>query len=241
MEAQANIKESNLKTQKRFTVVLARPEKPENIGLVARNMKNTGFKNLRLVSLLSLDPRCYLTAVHAKEVLENARFYPTVAEATADLDLVFAATSKKRKIFTSFSLDEAVDKMLSFPPDTGIGLLFGNERTGLTSNELMYSNFRFTITQASSQPSYNLASAVLLTLYQIFKFNFTEQGVKKDRPLSRKQQEEFIQMMLSKLEKRKFIHSTNREHITEMMCDLFGRITLSDKDRRLLLAIFSKI
>lgn len=53
-------------------------------------------------------------------------------------------------------------KMMSFPQTTRIGLLFGNERTGLTSEELRSSNFRFAMPQASKQPSYNLAYAVLL-------------------------------------------------------------------------------
>ena len=32
----------------RFTVVLVRPEHPANIGLVARNMKNTGFGQIEV-------------------------------------------------------------------------------------------------------------------------------------------------------------------------------------------------
>jgi len=231
------IKEAN---KKRFFIVLTRPEKAENIGLIARNMKNTGFENLRLVKLSSLDDRSYLTAVHAKEVLKNARFYPDIAEATADLDIVFAATSKRRKNFSCLSQDEAMAKMLSFPLSTRIGLLFGNERTGLTSEELRYSNFRYTIPQVSKQPSYNLASAVLLTLFHIFRLDFKEQKVEKEKPLSRKQQEECIQIILNKLKQRKFIQDSNREHVTEMIYDLFGRLTLTDRDKRLLLALFSK-
>lgn len=231
------MKEAN---KKRFFIILARPEKAENIGLVARNMKNTGFENLRIVNLSTLDHRAYFTAVHAKEILENARFHPDISEATADLDIVFAATSKRRKNFASLSLDEAMTKMLSFPLSTRMGLLFGNERTGLSSEELRYSNFRYTIPQASKQPSYNLASAVLITLFHVFRLDFNEQKVETEKPLSREQQEECIQIILDKLEQRRFVHPTNREHVTEMVCDLFGRLTLTDRDRRLLLALFSK-
>lgn len=227
--------------KKRFVVICVRPEKAENVGLVARNMKNTGFKNLRLVALRSLDERSYITAVHARDVLEKAQFYPTLEQAVADLDLVFAATSKRRKNFPSMSLDEAVVKMLSFPLSTRIGLLFGNERTGLTSRELKYSNFRFTITQASKQPSYNLASAVLLSLFHIFKLDSSEFEPGREKPLSRREQEECIQLILSKLEKRKFMHDKNKNHISEMIYDLFGRLTLTEKDKRLLLALISKV
>jgi len=226
--------------KKKFAVILVRPEKAENVGLVARNMKNTGFENLRLVKSARLKQKSYLTAVHARDVLETALFYPSIAEATADLDLVFAATSKKRKNFTTLSLDEAVGKITCFPPSTRIGFLFGNERTGLTSEELKYSNFRFTIPQALKQPSYNLASAVLLTLFQIFRLDFNKKEEKIEKPLSREEQQECIQLILDKLEKKNFIHATNKAHVTEMIYDLFGRLTPTERDRRLLLALFSK-
>jgi tRNA/rRNA methyltransferase len=45
---------------------------------------------------------------------------------------------------------------------------------------------------------------------------------------------------LDKLEKRRFIHRTNKRHMTEMIYDLFGRFALTEKDRKLLLALFSK-
>jgi tRNA/rRNA methyltransferase len=227
--------------RKKFFVVLARPEKAENVGLVARSMKNTGFENLRLIGSSPVSERSYQTAVHAKDILRKAPLYSTLKEATADLDLVFAATSKERKNFSSISLDEAVEKMLSSPRVTSVGLLFGNERTGLTSEELKSSNFRFSIPQAGRQPSYNLASAVLLTLFPLFKLSAQNQEKTKETPLSRRQQEECIRLILDKLRKKGFIHSTNKEHVEEMVYDLLGRLTLTEKDKKLLLAIFSTI
>ncbi|MCK4431011.1 MAG: RNA methyltransferase, partial [Candidatus Aminicenantes bacterium] len=154
--------------KKRTTVILARPEKRENIGLVARNMKNTGFENLRLVNVKRIDQKSYVIAVHAQEILDNIRFCKDMTDATRDIDVIFAATSRKRKNFLALSLRDAVQKIFSFPPQTKVGLLFGNERTGLTSEELLSSNYRFIIPQVSKQPSYNLASAVLLTLFHIY-------------------------------------------------------------------------
>jgi TrmH family RNA methyltransferase len=225
----------------KFTVVLVRPKNPENIGLVARNMRNTGFDKLRLVGVSGVGQKSYVTAVHARDILESVRFYSDVSEATADLDITFASTSKTRKNFPSVSLKDAVEEMFQFPASTKIGLLFGSERIGLTSDELRSSNFRFMIPQATRQPSYNLASAVLLTLFHIFAYdNFKEVETTREKPLSRKEQEECIGLILRKLEQKNFIHNTNKRHMTEMIYDLFGRFALTSKDRKLLLAIFSK-
>ncbi|MGD2244997.1 MAG: RNA methyltransferase [Candidatus Aminicenantes bacterium] len=225
----------------RFRVILARPENSENIGFVARGMKNTGFAALRLVGVKRIDERSRKTAVHAQDILEKARLYPNLSAAVEDLELVFAATSKKRKNFPAIPLQKAVEEMFLHPPSTRIGLLFGNERTGLISDELRRSNFRFSIPQAEKQPSYNLASAVLLTLFHIYTYvNPKKADIESDKPLSRKEQEECIRLILDKLEKRNFIHETNRRHMSDMVYDLFGRLALTEKDRKLILALFSK-
>jgi TrmH family RNA methyltransferase len=226
---------------KNIFVILSRPSNPENIGLVARGMKNTGFKNLRLVLDHPLSETAYRTAVHSKEILRNAIIYSDLYEAVKDLEIVFAAAARHRKDFTSINFNKAVKKIMSFSPGTKIGLVFGNERTGLVSDELRHSNFRFSIPQKQDQPSYNLASAVLLTLFQIFIQGSYQKKQEEDLQLmTRKEQEECIQLIINKLEDNKFIHNTNRSHVIDMMYDLFGRLEMSHKDKRLLLAVFSK-
>ena len=222
-------------------VILSRPSSPENIGLVARGMKNTGFYELRLILGTPINPNSYITAVHAEEILDNSGVYPDISAAVTDLDVVFAATARHRKNYTSLSLKQAVRKMLKFSPKSRIGLLFGNERTGLTSEELNHANFLFAIPQATSQPSYNLSSAVLLTLFSIYNTagaNKMQTALKK--PLPRREQEECIRLILQKLEEKKFINPGNKAHVISMVHDLFGRMAITAKDRDLLLAIFSK-
>lgn len=224
----------------RLFVILARPKKSDNIGLAARAMKNTGFENLRLVGLDRLERKSFVTAVHAQEILKRASFFPDLQEACCDLNIILASTSKRRKNFPLLPLDEAVSKIFQFPDTIRIGLLFGNEITGLTSDELSLANFRFTIPQVGVQPSYNLASAVLLTLFAIFAHNSDESDMTAEKPLSWKDQEDCIRLILEKLEEKQFIHKTNRKHVTEMLFSLFGRLAMTEKERNLLLAIFSK-
>jgi tRNA/rRNA methyltransferase len=223
-----------------FCVILARPENPENIGLVARAMKNTGFGELRLAGRGRPDPLAFKTAVHAEEILEKAAAHADLKEAVADLQVVFAATAKPRKNFKFLTVQDAVRKMFEFPASSRIGLLFGNERTGLTSEELKQANFLFTIPQARRQPSYNLAAAVLITLFLIFSGSRPTKGAQFGTSLPRRDQESLIRLILRKLEAKGFLHRTNRQHVTETVYDLFGRLTLTEKDRRFLLALFSK-
>lgn len=232
-----------MKVPENFQIILVRPESPENIGLVARAMKNTGFSHLRLTGWKTIPLESLRTAVHAADILRAASVFPSLPAATADLQVVFAATAKARKNFPCLSFDEAVSRMLSFGSSVKIGLLFGNERTGLTSEELGSANFLWTIPQVSRQPSYNLASAVLISLFEIFRrLRRPPADVRiksRETPLSRKQQEECIRLILKKLEERGFIHKTNKRHVSEKISDLLGRLTMTDADRKLLLALFS--
>jgi tRNA/rRNA methyltransferase len=233
-----------------IAVILARPENPENIGLAARAMKNTGFRDLRLAGVRRIRVKAFAAAVHAADILESARLFPDLPSAAADLHVVFAATARPRSNFPALTLDEAVARIRSYPSSTRIGLLFGNERTGLTTEEMRTSSFRFSIPQAGRQPSYNLASAVLLTLFPLFaaaasgttrpSASASPAAVPADPPLARATQDAVIGRILSILEDRGFLHDTNRRHVTDVAFELFGRLAMTAKDRNLLLAIFHK-
>jgi len=232
--------------RKRFTIVLVRPEKQENIGIVARAMKNTGFSDLRIVGLSrsAFDPEARRTAVHAQDILDRARFFPTLSEAVGKLHLVFASTARARSKFSILPLEEAVDLIFRYPTSSRVGLLFGNERTGLTSEELGTANFVFSIPQAVRQPSYHLASAVLLTLFEIFRRAPAIPAAppaSEKKPVPRDAQDECIRIVLMKLRQSGFIHATNETHVTRRVQDLFGRLALTDRDRRFLMAIFNKL
>jgi len=199
-------------------IILVRPKHMGNIGAVARAMKNTGFRHLRIVGRNRLTEEAFRLAVHAE------------------------------KNFTLISLDSMVEKVLSYPKGIKIGLLFGPERTGLESQDLKWANYCYVIPQAEEQPSYNLAGAVLITLFQLFRENLARQGVRSqekplpfDQPLTVAQQKECLALIIQKLTERGFIHPTNKAHMEERLHDLFGRLTITEKDKQLLLALFGKI
>jgi len=228
----------------RAVVILVRPENPENIGLAARAMKNTGFSELRLAGIRRFSPKAYRTAVHAEDILDGAKIFPTLEGATADLHFIAASTAKRRKIATWVEWDEAAERIEGLPSTARIGLLFGNERTGLTGAELGRANLVFTIPQARRQPSYNLGAAVLLTLYTLFSRIQEGRGLparKGDAPLPRREQDATIDRLIAKLSGRGFIHSTNRDHVAAWVRDYFGRTAMTDRDRGFLLAVFDKM
>lgn len=227
--------------RQRFAVVLVSPESQENIGLVARAMKNTGFSDLRITDVGAIGEEALRTAVHSVDVLRKARFFPDLKTAVADRNLVLASTARRREKFKVISLSEAVEIVLRFPIETKVALVFGPERTGLSAEHLEEANFVYSIPQASSQPSYNLAAAVLLTLYSFFIRSAEIINPQEETPASRSDQDKCIHVVLMKLRQTGFMTPENEAHISNKIHDLFGRMTLTDKDRRFLTAILNKI
>ena len=224
----------------RFTVILVRPDSPENIGLAARGMANTGFSDLRLVGLDRLEPPAWRTAIHAEAIIEAARFYPSLAEAVADRDLVLGSTARVRHDFPLVPLADAVTRIGEYPGSTRVGLVFGNERTGLTQEELSLANLRFHIPQAGRQPSYNLGVAVTLTLHAIAFRGGPPAALRRHPPLDHAAQAEAGRRFAGLLDGLGFMHDTNRDFIVEKVQDIFFRMALTAKDRDIILAMFRK-
>jgi len=224
----------------RFAVILVRPDSPENIGLAARGMANTGFPDLRIVGLEKLEAPAWRTAIHAESVIEGARFFPSLEEAVADLHVVLGSTARVRHEFPLITLAASVRRLDEYPAETRIGLVFGNERTGLTQEEIGLANIRFHIPQAARQPSYNLGVAVTLTLHAIAFGSDPAPAVRKDFPLTHAEQAEAGRRFRDMLDGLGFMHETNRAFITEKVQDIFFRMTLTAKDRDIILAMFRK-
>ncbi len=224
----------------RFAVVLVRPDSPENIGLAARGMANTGFADLRIVGLGKLEPPAWRTAIHAETIIEGTRFFPSLAEAVADRDLVLGSTARVRHDFPLVPLSDGVARIDEYPAAARVGLVFGNERTGLTQPELGLANIRFHIPQAARQPSYNLGVAVTLTLHAIAFRTGPPPALRRDLALDHAAQAEAGRRFSDMLESLGFMHETNRAFIVEKVRDIFFRMALTAKDRDIILAMFRR-
>jgi tRNA/rRNA methyltransferase len=224
----------------RFAVVLVRPDSPENIGLAARGMANTGFADLRIVGLDRLEPPAWRTAIHADGILEQARFFASLDEAVDDREIVLGSTARVRHDFPLVPLDEAAARLAEYAGSPRVGLVFGNERTGLTQDELGRANIRFHIPQAGRQPSYNLGVAVTLTLHALAFRGGPPPALRRRPPLDHAAQAEAGRRFRDMLDSFGFMRDTNRAFITERMQDIFFRMALTAKDRDIILAMFRK-
>jgi tRNA/rRNA methyltransferase len=158
----------------RVRVVLVEPQEPMNVGAVARAMRNFGLARLYLVNPA---PRvgppwareAYWLAVHAEEILDRAVAVDSLMEALADVQLVVATTGRSRELYPAPVVPawEVPARVLSVEGE--VALVFGRETFGLTNEELALAHVIGTIPTAPEQPSLNLAQAVVVFAYELFK------------------------------------------------------------------------
>src|SRR5512137_1215244 len=80
-------------TRSHLRVVLISPRNPLNIGAAARAMFNFGFSRMRVVNPYEVAFREARSAIGARDILQAAEEFSSVAEAVADCALVVGTTS----------------------------------------------------------------------------------------------------------------------------------------------------
>ncbi len=151
-------------------VILDRPQLAENIGAVARVMANFGLSELRLVAPRDGWPqdRAWASASGADWPLNDAKVYPTVSEAIADLQQVFATTARNRELrLPVYTPREAAEHLrIAHLEGQTVGYLFGAERAGLETDDVALAQAIITIPIDPRFRSLNLAQAVALSAYE---------------------------------------------------------------------------
>ena len=150
-------------------IVLVEPLQSGNIGMVVRALMNMGLSRLRIVNPHHYDPTIVSAAAHRSEAFqETIEFYDDLAEALADVNLVVAASNRRRELGPEIlPPDELAPIILEHAKLGAPAILFGREDWGLP-NEIVYrSHYQLYIPVNPEYASLNLAQAVLLTAYEL--------------------------------------------------------------------------
>ena len=153
----------------RIRVVLSRTSHPGNIGAAARAMKTMGFADLVLVSPRHFpDPDATAMAAGAADLLSTARVVDSLEAALADRTLAVGFSTRAReRSHPAAALREIAPSLLDAAADGGVALVFGNETSGLSNEELARCQRLAAIPADPAYPSLNLAAAVQVACYAL--------------------------------------------------------------------------
>ncbi len=153
-------------------IILVEPQTPGNIGAAARAMRTMGLARLLLVrpAPWRAAPEAWYMAHGAGEVLEQSQEHDHLDTALAPLLLVAGTTNRRRRRVhaTPVRPDAAASHLVDAARQGPVGVLFGNEETGLSSADLSRCPLVITIPSAVERPSLNLSHAVQVVAYELF-------------------------------------------------------------------------
>jgi TrmH family RNA methyltransferase len=152
--------------------VVVRPHYPENVGAVARAMKTMGLTRLVLVKpgRLALPDHelARKMAVKSTDVLGAARCVDSLEEALVDCAWAFATTA--RRGVSGVVAPRRAAALTADAAERGqqVAFVFGNEKTGLSRDDLALCRQAVRIPMAADQPSINLAQSAQILAYELF-------------------------------------------------------------------------
>jgi TrmH family RNA methyltransferase len=142
-------------------------------------MTNFGFANLTVVSPYEPHWREAKSAVGSSELLQGAREAPTLAEAVRDCTLVLGTgtLAHRKPEQPVVALNELAPRLAPvFQQKSRIALVLGQEKHGLTREDLSRCHLLVEIPTDPRQPSMNLGQAAAVLLYQLASHQSPEPG-----------------------------------------------------------------
>jgi tRNA/rRNA methyltransferase len=208
-------------------------------------MQNFGCTDLRLVKPRT-DHRgeaARLMAVKAGHILTEAKVFPDLDSAVADVNLLFGTTIRfgKRYRETFMTPDQAATHINGRNSECRCAPLFGSEDKGLTNEELDRCHHFITIPTSGELASLNLAQAVNICLYEIYRHSLS----KTDFPPSERlpapgaEREGMLLHMRASLLKLGFLDDISPDHILHTFRRIFGRTELDSREVRILRGLWN--
>jgi tRNA/rRNA methyltransferase len=166
----------------RVTIVLHRPSSAENIGAVARAMKNFGLSRLAIVAPPSwagparaghglarehVLERARKTARKASDLLEAAHVHGELRQALASSTWTCGTTSREPEGRPRLDPRALAGEVARRSAHGEVAILFGEERRGLSDEELDPCQAVCSIPTRPAYDSMNLAQAVAVVAYEL--------------------------------------------------------------------------
>ena len=235
-----------------IVIVLDHPDESRNIGAACRAMANNDISELRIVGKKEAYDieHIHVLAIHAGGIFDKATFYNSITEATADCSICAGTTRRRGKKRGKLLLPEEFAEMadvVSTGSTTGAGgkvaVIFGNERTGLTDEQLDQCNLGVTIPSSDNFGSLNLSHAVQIMSYHLFRRALLQKKgeYRGYTPLTLERVDQTVKTITDNMQKIGFFKMPGREDMENFWRSILSRASLSEGEAQYLEKTFSKM
>ncbi len=214
-------------------IVLVGTTHPGNIGAAARAMNNMCLRRLALV-----DAQCpvgeiaYARASGANAVLDQRESWTRLDQALDDCSLVICTSARRRSLtWPEIDIGELAARLAALEDGSRAALVFGREHSGLTNEEIQRSNYMLSIPTNPDFSSLNLAAAVQLVCFELYR-HFAEPVAAprldpQDKPATSRVVEAYFEHLQQALESSGFLNPEQPGQIMQRLRRLFLRSELT--------------
>ncbi len=226
------------------TIILVRPQLPENIGMTARVMDNFGLSKLYVVNPRDGWPSKMAenSAKHGKNIIKKTKNFTSLNEAVSKFNLVIATTNRKR-FLTKTTYNNFFDlkkKIINF---NNTAILFGPENSGLSNRDLRLTNCIFTIKTTSRNKSLNLSHAVSVISYELFNLKKVNSNCTDNYELANNLElSNFMNTLIKDLDSKSFFNpKEKKESMIDNIYSIYNKMHLTKKELRMLWGMHKKL
>ena len=230
---------------KNITFILHKPQLSENIGACARGIKNFNFKKMIVVDPKPIFPndKIFATSVGAKNIIKNCKNFGDLQTALKNIDIVIATSARFRNKNVKHIQLEDLNR-IDFKKK--VAFLFGSEASGLSNNEISYSNYTLQIPTNPKFKSLNLSHSLIIIAQYLTKIlkSKTSKFVKSNKVKSASKKEilSMSNLCIKNLEEINFFKPKEKKPIMlENLRNIFYRMELSSKEIRILSGVFASL
>ena len=228
-----------------ISFILHKPQLSENIGACARAMKNFNFSKLILINPKPTFPndKIIATSVGAQDIIKKGKVFKNLEDTMKNIDLLISTTARFRnKNIKHIKLNEL--NKIDFSKK--IGFLFGPEASGLSNNEISFSNYVLQIPSNPNFKSLNLSHSLIIVAQTIFQMLNLKKSrysrSKKIKSASKKNIQSMSNLCIKHLEEINFFKPKEKKpKMLENLRSLFYKMDLSEKETRILSSVFATL
>ena len=244
-----------------IVIVLDHPDESRNIGAACRAMANNDISDLRIVGKKEdYDiEHIHVLAIHAGPIFDKATFYNSITEATKDCAICAGTTrrrgKKRGKLLLPEEFAELADGITGDVVSTGsttgdgkssggkVAVIFGNERTGLTDEQLDQCNLGVTIPSSDNFGSLNLSHAVQIMSYHLYRRALLQKKgeYRGYTPLTLERVDQTVKTITDDMQKIGFFKMPGREDMENFWRSVLSRASLSEGEAQYLEKTFDKM
>ena len=230
------------------SIILVRPQLPENIGMVARAMHNCGFKKLILVSPREKWPneKAIKSSANSRIILNKVKIFDSLKKALSSFNYI-VATSNRNRFLQKPTNNIFLELFKKIPITKKVAFVFGPENSGLSNEDLMLCDTIFNIKLSKTNKSLNLSHAVFLICYKWSEyFNISTNLINSDnirsKIASKKEFQFFMDYLKKELNEVGFLYPKNKsKSMFNNIQTMFLRSSLSKIEIQTLWGMIKKL